>query len=46
MIYIDNKDIIEIVKNLNLFDNLNLSAIMNDIIFHKPNHNGAAKVYE
>ena len=44
MKYIDNKDIIDIVKNLNLLDKLNCSAIINDIILKIPNHNGANKV--
>ena len=44
MTYIDNKDIIEIVKNLNLLDKLNRSAIINDIILKIPNHRGANKV--
>ena len=44
MKYIDNKDIIDIVKNLNLLDKLNCSAIINDITLNKPNHKGANNV--
>ena len=38
-------DISDINKNRNLFDRLNLSAIIKDITLKKPNHKGATIVY-